>query len=256
MSSNTYNTEKIIKAPKSRLIGKNIIIREVVESTSSFLKDALTRGEVSSGTIAVANIQTKGYGRFKRKWVSPRGGIYLSFLIKRFKRDIAPLTLVIAYSVANSLQYLTGIKPNLKWPNDILVNDKKIGGVLAELVGDNLVCGVGVNINTEQSALPEEIKERATSLFIETGKKFDITDALLNLIQGIDKNLVIYKNKGFSYFRDRWLSLCPRWHDIIYPKIGQEKTVHLFHDISETGALIIVDENGEKRLFSGEISYE
>ena len=256
MSSNTYDTRRILKSQKARLIGRNIIIHEVVESTSSFLKDALTRGEVSSGAVAVANIQTKGYGRFKREWVSPRGGIYFSFLIKRFKRDITPLTLVVAYSVANTIHYLTGIKPSLKWPNDILINGKKIGGVLAELVGDNLICGIGVNINTEQTALPEELREKATSVFIETGKKLDLTDVLLNLIQGIDKNLTIYKNKGFLYFRDRWLSLCPRWHDVIYSKIGKEKTVSLFHDISETGTLIIVDEDGKKQLFSGEISYE
>ena len=147
--------------------------------TGSTNTDAKRLGEEGAphGTVVAADMQTAGRGRRGRTWESPAGkDIYFSILLRpEFAPDkAAGLTLVMALAVARAVEEKCGVEAGIKWPNDVVVNGKKICGILTEMTVEtdyiqHVVTGVGINVNMD--SLPEEIRESATSLFLESGKK-------------------------------------------------------------------------------------
>lgn len=130
--------------------------------------------------LAIADEQTQGRGRRGRSWSSPMGqSLYMSLLLKRppiKPENASMLTLVIGLSAVQCVRELTECSAQIKWPNDAVIGDKKICGILTEMRVDedgirHVVLGVGVNLNAGE--FPEELKDRATSLYLETGKKYD-----------------------------------------------------------------------------------
>lgn len=157
--------------------GRRVLYFEETDSTNNQAKLAAENG-AEHGTLAVAEHQSAGKGRRGRSWSSPRGtGIFMSLILKP---DLRPeyasmLTLVTALSVSRALEEVTELKPMIKWPNDLVVNRKKVTGILTEMSAEleqihYVVIGIGINANIEE--FPEELKETATSLCIEAGRKF------------------------------------------------------------------------------------
>ncbi len=151
-----------------------IISLDTVSSTNDYARELAEQGRPEISVIR-ASQQTAGRGRFDRAWVSPKdGGLYLSFLLRpKNKAETAFLNFVAALAVIDSLPDLPDLK--VKWPNDILLRDKKIAGMLLEAgsdrtAGSYLIIGIGVNVNTARELLPDT----ATSLFIHTGKKYPL----------------------------------------------------------------------------------
>jgi len=153
-----------------------------VDSTNNMAFSLIEKGE-GEGCIVVADSQTKGRGRGNNVWASPeKAGIYASFILKpSFKKHFHLLGLVLGLAVVRTLKLKAAAGAVLKWPNDILLNSKKIGGILSESrqYGEDvfLVLGLGVNVNTRPADLPPN----ASSLYIETGKEFDILELLENI---------------------------------------------------------------------------
>lgn len=159
----------------TKWFGKKILYFDSIDSTNNELKRQAEK-KVCHGMLAVAEEQTAGRGRRGHSWVSPPGtGIWFSFLLKP---DIAPdkasmLTLVAAMAVSHAISEKTGLEAEIKWPNDIVVNKKKVCGMLTELSAElscinYVVIGIGINANIRE--FPEELKTIATSLHIESGK--------------------------------------------------------------------------------------
>lgn len=149
--------------------------------------------------LAAADEQTMGRGRRGRSWSSPMGeSLYMSLLMKR--PAIAPenasmLTLVMGLSAVQAAEELTGCSVKIKWPNDAVIGNKKICGILTEMRASaegigHVVIGVGVNVNAE--AYPEELKDRATSLYLETGKKYDRAETAAAVCRHFLENLGIF----------------------------------------------------------------
>ena len=140
------------------------------------LAKEIAMGE-EEGTVIIAEEQTDGRGRLGRAWTSPKGsGIWMSIIIKPkiAQMDASKVTQITAASVYSAISEM-GIETNIKWPNDILVNGKKVVGILTELSAEidcikYVVVGIGINVNN--SGFSEELKSKATSMYIETGKKF------------------------------------------------------------------------------------
>lgn len=161
-----------------------IINLDEVDSTNDYLA-GLAREGAEEITVAVAKTQTKGRGRQGQSWASPAGsGIYVSFLLRPKKplKEVNFLPLLFALGVARLIGDLVPAK--IKYPNDVLVNSKKISGILVETrsSGDEVefvVAGIGVNVNSRQ----EEIPGHATSLFLETGKEYDVAALTRRLIE-------------------------------------------------------------------------
>lgn len=165
-------------------------------STQDEAKKLLSTLKPDTLLVVTADFQTSGRGRFQRQWISPsKKGLLASFAFKSAHPE--SLTQIFALSICSVLEHL-GFNPQIKWPNDIILNHKKMGGVLAEVEGSFSTVGVGLNINHDEADL--DINRPATSLKIETEKEYFVNEILEALIKTILHDLEIYANKGFSPF--------------------------------------------------------
>lgn len=170
------------------MIGDNIVRCGQVTSTNDIARK-LAAGGCQDGTVITASSQTKGRGRFDREWFSPEGsGIYLSILIKDNIPTVSSplLSFVSALSVALAIKNLTGACALIKWPNDVLVNSKKIAGILIEKSKGYYIVGIGVNLSNKNDQFPKELSGKASSLLEETGVLYDRDGFLSGLLREFD----------------------------------------------------------------------
>ncbi|HKZ62954.1 MAG TPA: biotin--[acetyl-CoA-carboxylase] ligase, partial [Thermoplasmata archaeon] len=153
------------------ILGRRILRFDAVESTNDTAKELLGEG-AEEGTVIVAERQVAGRGRHGRAWFSPPGGLYCSIVLKGDETSARLLTLATGIPVVKALRHWS-VLATLKWPNDVVFRDRKIGGVLCEGVYRHdtywVVAGIGVNTNVPLDRLPEEVRRTATSLKAETG---------------------------------------------------------------------------------------
>lgn len=175
---------------------KKIIRYKEIDSTSDEAKRLIKKGALE-GTVVVAGTQTKGRGKPGSGWFSPPDvGIYLSVILKPFKNpnDLSSITIIGAEAVVTTIEKLTGIKAEIKLPNDVLINGKKIAGILTERDSSgNLIIGIGVNINNPADSFPADLT--ATSLKIETRKEYAIKGFIDSLLAELDREYLAYLGK-------------------------------------------------------------
>lgn len=252
--------EEIKKDLKTSKIGRNIYYYDSIDSTNKKAMDlALTKKE---GTVVVAEEQSQGKGRLGREWISPKSkGIYMSIILKP---DIEPMkasktTLIGAAAVNNALLKI-GIKSEIKWPNDILINGKKLCGILTEMSGqlnmvDYLVMGIGINVNLNKNDIPEELKDKATSINIEEGKTINRKSLMANILNELEKlYLDFIDNDDLS----NTIDICRKNSAILGKKInvirGKETRRGLALGISDSGELIVDFQGIRENIYSGEVS--
>ena len=250
--------ENIAYNLKSKFIGSNIIHFDTIDSTNDYAKKIAN--DMEDGTVIISEEQTKGRGRMGRKWYSRKGdGIWLSIILKP---DINPydcpfITLIAGASIVKSLNKL-GVKSSIKWPNDIIVNNKKICGVLTELAAEidkvnYVVLGIGMNVKTLD--FDEDIENIATSLYKEEYK--------LSRVDIVSEILIEFENLYTDYInnkdRKEVLNICKKYSAILNKNIyllkDGEKTKARCIDINEDGNLIVqLEDNSIKQIISGEVS--
>ena len=192
MSVIPYNTDTISNEIHTEWAGKTVHFAKEIDSTNEWCK-RLSKEDAVHGTLAVAEFQSAGTGRLGRRWVVPEGNsIMMSILLRPdFEpRFASMLTLVMGLSVAQAVKELEA-DVSIKWPNDVVVSRKKICGILTEMGLEEgkireVVIGVGINVNLAE--IQEELKDKATSLYLETGKIYD-RNRLISLVMGkFEKN--------------------------------------------------------------------
>ena len=247
-----------ILSDKTRV--KQIIYFDSIDSTNSYAKKEIDR--LKDGTVILAGRQTAGRGRRGRGWVSPEGtGIWMSLILKP---DIPPregikMTQIAVAAVCKSIRELTKLNALIKWPNDIVINGKKVCGILTEMAGElnkinYIVIGIGINVNMKD--FPDEIKKYATSLFIEGNKKIDRKVLLINILKNFEDLYDAYI-KDLSL--DKTLSIVRNYSVMLGKNIRiiqgrSEKKGRAIH-INEDGLLLIDLEDGSRELISsGEVS--
>jgi BirA family biotin operon repressor/biotin-[acetyl-CoA-carboxylase] ligase len=159
-----------------------------VESTAS--TQLLLPPNAVEGTVVVADEQTEGRGRLGRRWFAPPGTSLLCSVQLRpavSGERLPELTSVAARACAETIAALTGLEPELKFPNDLLLGERKVAGILAEAREGRVVLGIGVNVNLSEEQLPGEVDRPATSLLVETGRELDRAELLVELLDRLER---------------------------------------------------------------------
>lgn len=246
---------------KTQWAGNRIVYFDKTDSTNNRAKDAGEKGGVH-GTLFVADAQSSGKGRRGRAWSSPPGeSVYMTLLLRPgIMPDRAPmLTLVMGLSVVEAIRTVTGIEAEIKWPNDVVVNKKKVCGILTEMAAEMtyvnyVVIGVGINVN--QKHFPEEIADMAVSLRKETGKVYRRSELIAAVLERFEENYGTFLRTGdLSEIRKAYdAALVNRGREVRVLEPGNEYEA-LAEGISDIGELIVRLPDGQKRhVFAGEVS--
>ncbi|AKS38651.1 biotin--acetyl-CoA-carboxylase ligase [Anoxybacillus gonensis] len=203
------NANELQLGLKTKRFGWNVYDQESVPSTQQ-LAHQLAHEGAEEGTIVIAEEQTAGRGRLNRSWHSPKGtGIWMSIILRPSvpPQQAPQLTLLVAVAVAQAIQEVTNIVPDIKWPNDVLINGKKVVGILTELQADPdqvraVIVGIGMNVN--QTQFPSDIASIATSLAIETGRTFHRPKIVQTLLQKLEQLYEQYLQHGFLPIKLLW----------------------------------------------------
>jgi BirA family biotin operon repressor/biotin-[acetyl-CoA-carboxylase] ligase len=242
-------------------MGKNYVYLESVDSTSSYLA-AMGPAEAVHGTVVAADRQTAGRGRMQRTWYSPAGtNLYFSLLLRP---DIVPikapqLALVMAAALIKDLRStLPGLHPKVKWPNDILVQGKKLAGILCEMQTEmdrahHVIIGVGINVNSKGESYPPELRDRAISLRDATGKIFRRQELLANILAELEKSYDLWLKEGLPPFI-RFLeeNSAIRDREVIVVMQNSEIT-GIARGLSDDGHLMLETPDGIVQLPAGEV---
>jgi BirA family biotin operon repressor/biotin-[acetyl-CoA-carboxylase] ligase len=223
-----------------------VVRLKAVDSTNDHLRDLFLQGAVE-GTVVVAERQSQGRGRHGRAWASPPGGLYLSLLIRPTPWEASRITLLLAVAAVRALAPL-GITARLKWPNDILVGGRKLGGILAEGVhsvgGYGLIVGVGLNTNIAVDDLPDEVQGRATSARVELGRKVDNEEVLLRLLSELDEVYRLLRSGGEDQLLREYCSFCETLGREVEVQGSRGRVRGLAVGIEPDGRLLVQDDGG------------
>jgi BirA family biotin operon repressor/biotin-[acetyl-CoA-carboxylase] ligase len=251
------NVSKIKENLKTKYIGQHIYAFQKVDSTNIIAK-FLAGTEIKEGAIVIARSQVKGKGRLGKKWESPLGGIWLSIVLhpKMSPRQASLITLGAGVAVTKAVRKL-GVDARIKWPNDILIGDKKIAGILTEANSksstlDYIIVGIGIDSNLDSSSISKEIK--ATTLKDELKREVNENNLIVNLLEEFEKIYEYFKNKEFEEILYRWriLSQTIGSYVVIRQPFGRVLKGYVV-GINNTGSLILELDNGElKKIISGE----
>ena len=200
-----------LSQPAGRLLGRPLHFFDTIDSTNTSAA-RLAREDAAEGTVVIADAQTGGKGRLGRSWVSPPGvNLYLSVILRpRKPTSAAPqLSLLAAVAVAETIVQQTQLAPTIKWPNDVLVSGKKVCGILTEMQANgpqlrSVIVGIGVNINAPLASFPEELQDRASSLFLMRGEPVDRAAFAVSLLTHLEKLYVLWLEKGFPVVGAAW----------------------------------------------------
>ena len=255
-----YNGIEIEEVCNTTKIAKEVYFYEQTDSTNNCIRKLAKEGK-KEGVVAVAEIQTAGKGRRGKGWQSPKGtGIWMSMLLTpNITPPEAPvLTLLAGLAVCRAVRQQTGLTAMIKWPNDILISNKKICGILTELYAEMdsvhfVITGIGINVNTE--VFPEELQKTATSLKIEKGETISRKNMIKAVIEEFEKIYLQYEKEcSFLPFREEYKKYCINVGKELQV-LSKQPFIAKGIDITEQGELLVQKQTGEKVVvFSGEVS--
>lgn len=244
---------------KTKYIGKGLHYFDEVNSTNEKANELAV--DVEEGTVIIAEKQKKGIGRFGREWISPKGGVYVSVILKPkiSPIDASKMTLIAGIVVAKVIRKL-GLDAKLKWPNDILIHRKKVGGILTSISTkeykiDYIIVGIGINANVDISTFPKEVQKSVTSLKEELKREVSTEKIIEDILYEIEMNYEIFKFKkgNFTYLLNEW----KRLSDTIGKKVKINMRTEVIEGeavaVNSDGALILKLEDGSlKNIIAGE----
>jgi BirA family biotin operon repressor/biotin-[acetyl-CoA-carboxylase] ligase len=253
--------ERIEPALRGRRFGLPLFSYGRLASTNETAA-RLAQAEAPEGTLVTAEEQVRGRGRQGRSWHSPPGvGIWMSLVLRpQFDpHRTTCIPLLGALAVADGIAGVTGARPELKWPNDVYLDGRKVAGVLGESAVEGArvrfaVLGMGLNVNLHASGLPEELRATAGSLSMATGRTWDRVEVLAAILAGLEARYEAYVRSGFEAIREEFLAssrLVGRPVDVIFSHGTVSGTVL---DVAFDGELVLATAAGTSRVRVGEAS--
>jgi BirA family biotin operon repressor/biotin-[acetyl-CoA-carboxylase] ligase len=256
--------QEIQRGLSTSYIGKEIYYFPELKSTNIIAKEKALHGAegINEGTLIIAERQSAGKGRLGREWFSPAGGIWFSIILypQLSPSYISRITLMTAVAAVKAIKICTQIKSQIKWPNDILINEKKVCGILTEMSAELdiinwVVVGIGINVNIKQQEFPEDIREKTTSLKEVLGKKVLRVKLVRVFLQEFEKYYEILKRREFSFILKEWKLYSHTLGKKIRVDMGERIISGEAVDINEEGVLILKKEDGELiEIISGTIN--
>ncbi|MGE8204307.1 biotin--[acetyl-CoA-carboxylase] ligase [Heyndrickxia sp. NPDC080065] len=235
----------------TNLLGNMIYYLESTDSTQK-VAHQLSQEGCPEGTLVIAEEQTNGRGRLTRQWHSPKyTGVWMSLVLRpKLPPQKAPqFTLIAAIAVVQAIEELISVIPEIKWPNDILINGKKVTGILTELQADSdkihsIIIGIGINVNQAETDFPDELRSIATSLAIESGNKLSRSTLIQHILANLEKYYEIYMERGFAPLKILWESYAISIGKEIIARTVTGSISGRAIGISDEGVLKIQDSNG------------
>ena len=255
------NEANVKKHLQATTYGNRIDYMETCESTQLIAHEEAQNG-APDGTVIISEEQTVGKGRMSRPWNSTAGkGIWMSVITRpALSPQQAPqMTLVAAVAVTRAIQEVTGIEPSIKWPNDILVNGKKVTGILTELQADPdrvkaIILGIGINVNQTEADFPEELKTIASSLKMVIGHSINRAELIAKTLEFLEHYTEIYVTHGFSPIKLLWEGYSNTAGKRIRAVMFNETIEGIALGISNDGMLELRLDNGTVRgIYSADI---
>lgn len=242
-------------------LGQKLYCLEETDSTNIQAKRLAEEG-APEGTLVIADMQSAGKGSRGRCWESPKGtGIFMSavFRPKLLPVKASMITLVAAYSIASELRKTYGLDVKIKWPNDIVLNRKKIVGILTEMSSEMdfihyIVTGIGINVNME--SFPEELADKATSLYMESGTRFQRAKLAASFLNRMEKDYEQFAAQGnLAFLKDAYNDMLINCGETVRILQYQGEWCGIARGINENGELLVEMPDGTVReVFSGEVS--
>ncbi|MEW6109650.1 MAG: biotin--[acetyl-CoA-carboxylase] ligase [Nitrospirota bacterium] len=237
---------------------KRIHLYKSLDSTNDIATSFAMKNMTDSGIVIIADSQNRGRGRLGRKWSSPPGvNIYMSIILKPEiePRDATLITVLAAVACAGALRKICGLEVMLKWPNDMMVADKKIAGILTEVRSEpdrikTAIIGVGINVNIELKDFPEDIRCTATSVRQETGEYYSRSRIIIEILKEFENWYKIFIEKGRRPILEKWKQLSSTIGRNVRVTTAKEIISGIAEDIDDEGMLIIKLRSGRLRKIS------
>ncbi len=245
MVENSLSSASITSNLGTHFIGQRVIYYPSLTSTMEVARQEAQLGAVE-GTVIIADEQTAGRGRIKRVWLSPKGSVALSIILYPSVVNLPSLIMLASLAVVHSIEAVTGLKPQVKWPNDVLVNDRKVCGILIESsvrgnIVDYAIIGIGVNVNLRLSGFPE-IQSTATSLSAELGRDAPRLRIIRQLLVEVERLYLALQAGGSIYeeWQDNLVTLGRR----VQVKSGKTIYEGVAESVTKDGSLLLRHSNG------------
>jgi len=253
--------EKIRNGLETRFMGQRIFYFEEAASTNDLAKELAGKG-FEEGTLVVAETQTHGRGRLGRRWISPRGGIWFSVILRPAvgSKDAPKIVFMAAVAIAKTIRKMLRLTAKTKWPNDVLIHNKKVCGLLAEtsISGDNInfvVLGIGINANVDAKAFPKELTGSLTSLKKESKREIPREEFLQALLKEMEHYYNEFTRGRFARILEEWKSLTDMMGKDVEVVSLDERFGGKAIDVDQDGALIVkLEDESVKRVFSADAS--
>jgi BirA family biotin operon repressor/biotin-[acetyl-CoA-carboxylase] ligase len=256
MVENSLSPAAITDNLATRFIGQKVIYYPRLTSTNDIARHQAQQG-AREGTVIVAEEQTVGRGRIKRTWLSPKGNIALSIILYPQLAYLSSLIMVASLAVVRGIAKVTGLKSQIKWPNDVLVNDKKVCGILIEsdVKGDSVdyaIIGIGVNVNLRLSEFPE-ISPMATSLSHELGRDVSRLDMIRCLLAEAER-LYLALSTGQSVYQE-WRDNLVTLGKKVQVRSGATTYKGVAESVASDGSLLLRQSDGSLlKIVTGDVT--
>lgn len=242
-------------------IGRKIICLAEADSTNT-AAFKLAEENAAEGTVVIADCQSRGKGRLGRSWASPKGvNLYCSVVLRPSISPVAAsqLTFLSVVAVARTIEASSPLQAWIKWPNDILINGKKVAGLLNEMSAETekvnfVVLGIGVNINMTVDQFPPDLRHPASSLFLESGRILNRNRFIRALLTELDDLYNVYITRGYEPVREEWLSRSQLAGRTARVSCQDHIITGEIKGIDDMGALLLDVGGREERILSGDVT--
>jgi len=248
----------------TRVIGRDVRVFHETGSTNDVI-ERLARDGAREGVAVFAESQSRGRGRLGRRWVSPPGkGLWFSVLLRprMYPQQVTQITVAAATALSRAITRVAGLRPQIKWPNDLLADGRKIAGILTEMHAEldqvkYVILGIGLDVNLTARELPPELHGIASSIRIASGRKADRPALAAAILEELDADYQRVERGQFKSLAEEWEDQCVTLGHEVVISIGARQIRGRAESLDEDGALMVRNAHGQlERIIGGDVTLE